>query len=386
MQLDTDRMLAYRDEFPILQQKTYLISHSLGAMPRRADAYLQRFAELWREHGISAWEMEWWELPVKVGDKIGEIIHAPQGTVSMHQNVSLAEAVILSCFEFDGPRRKIVFSELNFPSVMYLYHEQHRVGAEIEMVPAEPDGIRVSLQRLLDAIDERTLLVPISHVLFKSSYVQDVAAVVEKAERVGAYVVADIYQSVGVLPIDVQKWDVHSAMGGSVKWLCGGPGAGFLYVRPDLLPKLRPKLTGWMADAEPFAFRPGPIRYTDSAFRFLNGTPHVPSLYAAQAGYDIIREVGVAAIRQRNVQLAQFLVEAAQENGWPLRCPADPQERGGSVVIDVPDGERVVQELYRRGFQVDYRPGAGIRIGPHFYNTLDECRSLIAAIREIVAV
>ncbi len=380
----SDPLRHVRDQFHILQTKIYLISHSLGAMPRKAQDYWHRFAQLWQEDGIEAWEKEWWALPVSVGNKIARIIGAPEGSVTMHQNVTLAEAVVLSCFNFRGPRRKIVFSALNFPSVMYLYHAQRELGAEIVEVPAASDGIRVSLQKLLDAIDERTLLVPISHVLFKSSYVQDVAAIVEKAERVGAWVVADIYQSVGVMPVDVTKWGVHFAVGGSVKWLCGGPGAGFLYVRPDLQETLRPKLTGWMAHVQPFAFEPGPIRYASDAFRWLNGTPHVPNLYAAQAGYDFVLDIGIETIRKTNVQLSQFLIEKAKEHGWTVRCPENPDERGGAVIIDVPDGERVVRELYRRQFQVDYRPGAGIRIGAHVYNTRDECEALVEAIHDIL--
>ncbi len=379
-----DRLQQIRNQFPILQTQTYLISHSLGAMPRKAIDYWQRFSRLWQEKGIAAWQEEWWALPVTVGNKIARIIGAPEGSVTMHQNVTLAEAVVLSCFNFRGPRRKIVFSSMNFPSVMYLYHAQRELGAEIVEVPAEPDGIRVSVEKLLDAIDERTLLVPISHVLFKSSYVQNVAAIVEKAERVGAWVVADIYQSAGVMPVNVAQWGVHFAVGGSVKWLCGGPGAGFLYVRPDLQESLRPKLTGWMAHENPFAFEPGAIRYADNAFRWLNGTPHVPALYSAQAGYDFILDVGIETIRDANLRLSEFIIEQAKARGWPVRCPENPEERGGTVILDLPRGEHVVERLMQRNIQVDYRSGAGIRIGPHVYNTQEDCEVLIAEIETIL--
>ena len=374
----------YRASFPALQNTVYLISHSLGAMPEQTRSYMNRFLQRWAEEGIRAWELEWWDLPIQVGNKLAALIGAPPGSVSTHQNVTLAEAVILSCFRFDEPRRKIVFSELNFPSVMYLYYAHQELGAEINVVPADADGIGVDIERLLDAIDERTLLVPVSHVLFKSGFVQDIAAIVEKAERVGAYVVADLYQSAGVMPIDVTRWGVHFAVGGSVKWLCGGPGVAYLYVRPDLLPQLCPRLTGWMAHEAPFAFEPGPIRYAQTAFRMLNGTPHVPALYAAQAGYDLISEIGPAAIREWNLKLSEYVIEQARFYGWRLNCPAAPEQRGGTVILDLPDAEQVVRELDRRRIQVDYRPGAGIRIGPHFYNTLEDCEVFIENIRDIL--
>jgi kynureninase len=379
----TDDLLAWRREFPILASTTYMISNSLGAMPRGVYDELNRFADQWATRGVRAWHEGWWEMPISVGDILGDILGAPPGSITMHQNVAIAEAVVLSCFEFSGRRNKVVYTDMNFPSVMYAFEAQKRRGARIEMVKSD-DGVTVDTQKVLDAIDESTLLVPISHVLFRSAFIQDAAAITEKAHKVGAYVVLDVYQSAGCVPVDLTKLGVDFAVGGSVKWLCGGPGAGYLYVRPDLVAKLEPMLTGWQAHQRPFEFEIGPIQYAADQFRFLNGTPHVPSLFSAQSGYKIIREIGVEKIRAKSVRLVNLVMEEARAAGLAITCPADPARRGGTVAIDAPDGQRVCAELLRREIIVDYRPKAGIRVSPHFYSTDDECRAVVAAIREIV--
>ena len=366
-------LAAWRAEFPTLGTTTYLISNSLGAMPRGTSAALEQYAQTWARRGVRAWEEGWWEMPVVVGDMVGAIIGAPKGSVTMHQNVTLAEAVVLSCFEPRGARKRIVFEDGNFPSVQYLYAAQP--GLEVVPVPVE---------RLVDAIDERTLLVPVSHVLFKSAYVQDVPAIVEKAHRVGAHVVLDVYQSAGVMPLDVTALGVDFAVGGCLKWLCGGPGNGFLYVRPDLA-HLKPKLTGWMAHAEPFAFEPPPQRYADGPYRFLNGTPQVPCLYAAVEGLRIVREVGVERIRRHSVQLTERLLRRIDEAGFRSLTPRDAARRGGTVAVDPPDARDVAHRLLERDFLIDYRPGAGIRVSPHFYNTEDECDEVVAEIAALAA-
>ena len=361
-------LAAWRSEFPILGTTTYLISNSLGAMPRGAAAVLAQYAQTWAQRGVRAWEEGWWEMPVTVGNMVAEIIGAPKGTVTMHQNVTLTEAVVLSCFEPRGPRNKIVFEDGNFPSIQYFY-------------AAQPDlrVVRVPVERLVDAIDDQTLLVPISHVLFKTSFVQDVSAIVEKANRVGAHVVLDVYQSAGALPLDVTALGVDFAVGGCLKWLCGGPGNAFLYVRPDLA-HLKPKLTGWLAHADPFGFEPPPTRYTDGPFRFLNGTPSIPSLYAAVEGLRIVREVGLEQIRGHSLRLTDRLLQRIEERGFPSVTPRDAARRGGTVAVDPPDAQAISRRLLERDFLIDYRPGAGIRISPHFYNTEDECDAVIAEI------
>ncbi len=379
-----DELLAYREQFPILAKSTYLINHSLGAMPVGVYKRLNDYAEMWATRGIRAWAEGWWEMPVSTGDKLARILGAPPGSVVMHQNVSVCQSIILSCFDLTGRRNKIVYEALNFPSVMYVYEAHVRgAGARLVEVPSD-DGVTIDTQRMLDAIDEETLLVPISHVIFKSAYIQDVAAIVEKAHSVGAMVVLDVYQSAGTVPFSLRDLEVDFATGGSVKWLCGGPGAGYLYVRPDLHSKLEPKVTGWMAHRAPFAFEPGEIEYAADIHRFLHGSPAIPTLYAAESGYDLINEVGVDRIRSKSVRLTSRIVEMAEQHDWRLNSPRDANQRGGSVIIDLPNAGRVVEELASREVMVDFRPDAGIRIGPHFFNSDEEVSSVIDSMAEIL--
>lgn len=382
----TDPLLIWRDEFPILAQTTYMISHSLAPMPRRAAAALQEYADTWATRGIRAWEEGWWDMPVTCGDLIGRIIGAPPGRVVMHQNVSICQSIVCSCFTWNGPRNKLVTDGLNFPSNDYIYYGLERQGARIVSVAPAADGLTVDTQQILDAIDDQTQLVSISHVAFRSSALQDLAAITERAHAVGAYVVADLYQSAGIVPLDVTALNVDFATGGSVKWLLGGPGAGFLYVRPDLDATLAPQATGWAAHESPFSFAPGPIAYAPDIRRYLNGTPNVPAMYAARSGYEIVNEIGVAAIRAKSKRQTQHLIALADDAGVAVRSPREPQARGGVVILGVPesDGREVVAELGRRGILVDFRPGAGVRIAPHFYTSDDEIAQTVGELRDIL--
>jgi len=377
-----DDLLSWRKEFPILERTVYLISNSLGAMPKQVYDSLKEYSDSWANRGVRAWGDSWWELPVRLGDLLTPILGTGPGEVSFHQNVTLAEAVVLSCFDFAGPRRKIVYTSLEFPSIMYLYQAQRARGAEICIVDSA-DGIKVELERLLASIDDRTLLVPISHVLFKSSYIVDVREVVRQAHRVGALVILDVYQSAGTLPIDVKDLDADFVIGGCLKWLCGGPGAAFLYVRPELRGQLEPKLTGWMAHQSAFAFEPE-LRFRDDAFRFLNGTPHIPCLYAARPGLEILGQVGIERVRAKSMRQTARLMELAGQEGFALTVPEKPEERGGTVAIRPPYDYEVSRELLAREFLVDYRPGAGIRVAPHFYTRDDELEAVVREMRAIV--
>ena len=373
----------WRGEFPILETCTYLVSHSLGAMPRRTSAALQEFADTWSSRGVRAWHEGWWELGRTTGDLLAPILGVERGTISMHQNVSVTMGIIASCFTYDGPRRKIVLTDLEFPTNMYLFEGFRRYGAEIVYVPSE-GSTRTNLDRLLEAIDEHTVLVPLSLVLFRSSYIQNARAVIEKAHRVGAHVILDVYQAAGTIPLEIAALATDFAVGGSVKWLCGGPGAGYLYVRPDLARSLEPGLIGWAAHAEPFAFATGPVVYADGIERFQSGTPNVPALYAARSGYEIVADVGVPAIRETSLRLTRRIMDHATRQGYPLNTPDADAERGGAVIVDVPGGDIVSAELIRRNVIVDYRPGAGIRIAPHFYNTEADIDRAMAVLDDIV--
>ena len=373
----------WRAEFPILDTCTYLVSHSLGAMPRRTSAALQEYADTWSRRGVRAWHEGWWELGRTTGDLLAPILGVERGTISMHQNVSVIMGIIASCFTYDGPRRKIVLTDLEFPTNMYLFEGYRRFGADIVYVPSD-DGMRTNLERLLEAIDERTVLVPLSLVLFRSAFIQDAQAVIDKAHRVGAHVILDVYQAAGTVPLEIGALDADFAVGGSVKWLCGGPGAGYLYVRPDLARRLEPGLVGWAAHAEPFSFATGPIVYADGLERFQSGTPNVPALYAARSGYEIVAEVGVPAIREKSLRLTRRIMDHASRRGYRLNTPPADAERGGAVIVDVPGGDIVSAELIRRNVIVDYRPGAGIRIAPHFYNDDRDIGTAMAVLDEIV--
>jgi kynureninase len=383
----------YRGRFPILGTCTYLINHSLAAMPAAAEDNLREYARTWRERGIRAWADGWWDMPVTVGDQLGRILGAPPGSIVMHQNVTVAEAIVLSCFArpklfgrapavsppalpASGERNRIVYEEANFPSVRYLYQAQ----PDLEVVAVADDSA------IVDAIDERTLLVPISHVLFKNGEIQGVEPIIRRAREAGACVVLDCYQSAGVVPLDLAGLGVDFAVGGSVKWLCGGPGAGWLYVRPDVADRLEPTLVGWQGHARPFAFEPE-LEYASGARRFLTGTPNVPALYAATAGYDVIEEVGVPRIRERSLALTQLLIDLCDEAGLEIVSPREATRRGGTVTVSTPDHAACHHELGERGVICDFRPDpeGGIRLGPHFFNTEDEVRRAVSELTEIVA-
>jgi kynureninase len=364
----------YRSEFPILAETTYLVSHSLGAMPRKAADRLAEFAQEWAERGIRSWSEGWWETPWTVGDQIGRIIGAPPGSTVMHQNVAVAEAVVVSCFRpVDPGRNRVVYERGNFPSVRYLYQAQ----PDLEVVVCESDS------EIVERIDERTLLVPISHVLFKAGEIQDVEPIVRRAHETGARVILDCYQSAGIVPLDVTGLGVEFAVGGSVKWLCGGPGNGWLYVRPDLAEQLEPTYTGWQAHARPFGFEEE-MDYARGTGRFLTGTPNVPAHYAATAGYDLVEEIGVPRIRDNSLRQTQLLIDLTDAAGFEVQSPRDADRRGGTVTVDVPEFAAVHAELAVRGILCDFRPDAGIRLGPHFYNTDGEIRFAVDQIADIL--
>ena len=342
-------------------------------MPQKAAARLAEFAQMWETRGIRAWAEGWWRSPMEVGDQIGRIVGAPAGSTVMHQNVAIAEAIALSCFRPVAPRNRVVYERGNFPSVRYLYQAQ----PDLEVVVCEDDA------EIVERIDERTLLVPISHVLFKDSLIQDVQPIVRRAHEVGAHVILDCYQSAGIVPVDLTALAVDFAVGGSVKWLCGGPANGWLYVRPDLAATLEPTYVGWQAHARPFAFEEE-LERAEGAARFLTGTPNPAAHMAGTAGYDLIEEIGVERIRENSLHQTQLVIELADDAGFEVHSTRDPSRRGGAVIVIVPEAAAVYAELEQRGILGDFRPGAGIRLGPHFFTTDDEIRHAIAQIAEIL--
>ena len=377
-----DPLLQYRREFPILERTTYLVSNSLGAMPRTVADRLAQYVDDWAEHGVRAWTKGWWEMPLKVGDEIAPLIGADAGEVVMQPNVTQAQATVLSALDYSGQRNRIVMSALDFPSVSYVYQGlARRLGAEIVVVPADADGLGLDMDALLSAIDERTRLVAISHVLFKSAYIVDVAAVCRRAHEVGALVSLDSFHAVGVIPVDVKRIGCDFLTGGVLKWLCGGPGGCFLYVAPAVRSKLEPTLTGWQAHARPFAFEPE-MHYAADMYRWLGGTPVIPALYASAEGPKILRRAGIDAIRAKSIRQTTKLIEMADARGFTVRAPRDPARRGGTVAVDMPHAYEMSQYLLARDILVDFRPGAGIRIAPHFYTSDEEVEQVMTAMDE----
>jgi len=380
----TDPLLKWRAEFPILERKAaYLINNSLGAMPRKVYDDLKAYADLWAEEGVVAWK-RWLPMVAETAEMIGKIINAPRGTMIMHQNVSTLTSILLSALEFTPKRNKVVLTELNFPSIVYNWMAQQRRGARVHSVRSQ-DGLTIATEDLLKAIDGSTVAVSLDLVLFRSSALLDVAPVIDAAHRHGAVVILDCYQATGAVPIDVRSVGVDFLIGGSVKWLCGGSGAAYLYAREDLIEKYQPTATGWFSDKRPFDFRVGEIDYAVDAHRFMGGTPSVPALYAARAGYEIIQRVGVPAIRAKSMRQTALLVELAREQGLRVNTPLQPEQRGGTVCVDFEFSEDASLKLIERGFVIDWRPNAGIRISPHFYNSDEECRGIMDEIRNLRA-
>ena len=383
--MSSDKLLQWRGEFPILECCNYLISNSLGAMPRKVYDSLKFYADTWGEHGVSAWGMGWFELPQTVGSKIAPLMGAAQGTVLVHQNASIANSILFGGIDFsDKKRDKVVITDMDFPSDIYVLRRWLPDNMRVHCVKS-PDGIAIDTDELLDAIDDKTRLVSVSHVLFRSAYIMPAKAIVDKAHRVGAQVVFNGYHSVGVIPVDVRALNVDYYIGGVLKWLCGGPGGVFMYARPDLLTSLEPKVTGWFAHQAPFAFDVENLELRTDAFRLMNGTPGIASLHAIQPGVDIIAEIGVAAIRQKSIRQTSLIIDLADAAGYEVASPRDPATRAGTVTVNPPQAYEVSCEMLARGIKIDYRPNAGIRMAPHFYNTDDEITQAMTAMGEILA-
>lgn len=381
-----DPLLRFRDEFPILARTNYLISNSLGAMPRGAAEGLRRYAESWATRGVRAWGDPapdgWWEMPVATGDLLAPLLGVGKGEVTFHQNVTIASALFLSCLDFRGERNRLVVIDVDFPSLQYLYHRHP--DAQVVTVKS-PDGLGVDLDELCAAIDERTRLVAVSHVLFRSSFIVDAEKVARRCKAVGATLLLDVFQSAGTMPLRAKDWGVDAVTGGCLKWLCGGPGNAYLWVNPSLWTTLRPRLTGWQAHPRPFAFEPGPMEPRTDAWRFLTGTPNVPALFAASAGLEILAAAGPDAIRAKSTRQTSRLIALAEAAGWKVNASRDPARRGGTVAVEMPHAPHVAAELNARDVCCDYRPGAGVRFSPHFYTRDDELDAAVDAVKEILA-
>ncbi len=376
-----------RERFPILERTNYLASHSLGAVPKATEASLNRYFQEWASEGIQAWDGPWWAMIARFGHAVSDLLHAPRGTVVPMENVTRGFAAVASSLDWQTktpsgrPKNKVVITSLEFiTSYPFWQGWADLVGARLVQVESE-DGITVPIERLLAAIDDETLLVPTSHVYFRSGAIQDLRAVATRARHVGAYVIGDGYQAVGIVPMNLRDLGVDFYVGGSHKWLCGGPGAGFLYVREDLIGKLAPKFTGWFGIANPFEYEPTTrFRPADGVMRFMAGTPSVPGLYAAIEGLATVGEVGIEKIRAHSIALTKTLVAEAEARGFKLGSPKDPHARSGMVCVDFPGAKAATDALAAQKILVDYRPSCGIRISPHFYNGADDLAKFWTAV------
>lgn len=378
-----DPLLRWRDEFPTLETTLHFVSHSLGAMPRGVEKALAEYALAWKTRGIRAWEERWMRLPTDLGNVLAGILGAEAGTVSMHENVTVAQAIALSALSFDPPRNRLVCTDQDFPSVLYLYQGLQRRGVEVVQVRAR-EGFRIEEQDIVAAIDERTAVVAVSHVLFRTSQILDLAPVVARARSAGAMTLIDAYQAVGTVPVDVTALGVDLVTGGSIKWLCGGPGASYLYASPRVRERLQPALTGWFAHENPFAFDSGPMRWDRGARRFWTGTPGIPGFAAARPGCEIVASVGVPAIREKSLRQTERLMSWAEAYGFRLVSPREASRRGGTVVLDVPGAADVCAALLASDVLLDHRTGVGLRLAPHFYTSDEEIDLVMERVRHEV--
>ncbi len=387
---DEADLLAARSEFPTLEKGVHLISHSLGAVPKKARVYANQFLDEWENESINAWHL-WLPAVRSLGDLVGSVLGVAPNTVAMLPNVSTVQSFVASCFAFGDyapksgrfkGKNKIVYDDLNFSTVHYVWREQARRGAEVVVVESR-DGIHPPTEELLAAIDDKTLIVPISHVLFRSSGMYDAKRIIDRAHEVGALVLLDCYQSAGTVPLDLAKWDCDMACGGSVKWACGGPGAAYLYVKPELLEHLSPMSTGWFGHAEPFAFDMGPMRYAADAWRMIGGTMAIPAIYTARAGWETIARLGVDRIRKKSLRQTRLLRDLVESRGFKVNTPHDDNARGGTICFDFDGADVVSRELSRRKFFHDYRPRCGLRVSPHFYTTDEELARFMSELDEV---
>lgn len=373
--------LELRAQFPILADSTYLVSHSMGAAPLGARAALEEYWNEWAEDGPEAWE-RWLPRIAQIADGIGRIIEAAPGTLFLGPNVSVLQAAIATCLDFRGQRNEVVYESLQFPSLTYVWREWERYGAVVRVAHSD-DGRWVPTERIVETISEKTAIAVISHAYYVSGALADLAAIAARCRDAGALLCVDAYQTTGVYPYSVRSLDLDLVTGGSHKWLCGGPGCAWIYVKPSLLERFHPAVTGWMAHARPFAFEEAPIVHAPSMYRFGNGTPSIPAYVAAQAGHDFIATIGVEKIRERNVRLTDAIAQLALERGLTVNSPLDSARRTGWIGIDFDGAEDACRQLIERRIFVDYRPGCGIRVGPHVYTADEEIDSFFRAIDTI---
>ncbi len=379
--LEHAELAEYRAEFPILQRKTYMNSCSLGALSSRAMQGLAQFMETWNEWGAHAWYEIWMGEIAKVREQFASIIGAQPHEVAIAPSVSVALSSIATALDY-SKRNKVVMADMDFPTLAYQWLVKERLGVECHFVES-PDRIYTPPELFEEAVDSRTALVATSRVFFTSGYIQDVRSVADIAHKHGAYVLIDDYQGTGQIPIDVVAQDIDFLVTGTLKWLMGGPGLALVYIREGLIPHLQPTITGWFGHREQFKFKTREFEFRGDAARVEMGTPAVPTIYTANGGLSIVKEISVERICERTRYLTNDLIARAREKGWTVRAPQEPERRSSIVMLELDRPEDIVKELVARNIITDFRPGL-LRVSPYFYNTIEENAIVIEAVAEIL--
>ncbi len=379
--LEHPELLSYRAEFPILQRKTYLNSCSLGALSERSMSNVAQFMEIWNEWGAHAWYEIWMGEIAKARQKFASIIGAQVHEVAIAPNVSVALSSIASAIDY-GERNKVVMADMDFPTLPYQWLVKEPQGVECCFVES-PDRIYVPAELFEPVIDSKTALVATSRVFYTSGYIQDIRAVADIAHKHGAYILVDDYQGTGHIPINVNALDIDFLVTGTLKWLMGGPGLAFVYVREGLIPALKPTITGWFGHRDQFQFKTREFDFRPDAARVEMGTPAMAAVYAAHGGLDIVQEVSVESICERTRYLTNDLIARVRERGWSARVPQEPECRTSIVMLEFAQPQEIVKALADRNIITDSRPGL-LRLSPYFYNTIEENAIVVDAIAEIL--
>ena len=374
-------LVTYRSEFPILQRKTYMNSCSLGALSNRSMQNMEQFMEMWNEWGAHAWYEIWMGEIAKARQKFATIIGADPGEVAIAPNVSTALSSIASALDY-SKCNNVVMADMDFPTLAYQWLVKKRLGVECRFVES-PDRVYVPPELFESAVDDRTALVATSRVFFTSGYIQDIRRIADIAHKCGAYILVDDYQGTGQIPINVDAQDIDILVTGSLKWLMGGPGLAFVYIREGLIPSLEPTIAGWFGHRDQFQFKTREFEFRPDAARIEMGTPATAAVYAANGGLDIVQEISVERICERTRYLTNDLIARAREHGWGVRAPLEPEQRSSIVMLELERPEEIVKELVVRNIITDSRPGL-LRVSPYFYNTIEENAVVIDAIAEIL--
>ncbi len=379
--LEHPELLLYRDEFPLLHKKTYLNSCSLGALSQRSMNNVAQFLAQWNEWGAHAWYELWLDEIAQVRKKFADLIGAQVHEVAIAPNVSTALSVIASALDY-STRNSVVMTDMDFPTLGHQWLVKERLGVESRFV-ASPDRIGVPAEAFAAAVDEQTALVATSRVFYTSGYIQDIRAIADIAHKHGAYMLVDDYQGTGQLPLNVVAQDIDFLVTGSLKWLMGGPGLAFVYIREGLIPTLEPTVAGWFGQRDQFEFQVQSSHFRPDAARVEMGTPAMAAVYAAHGGLDIVLEASVESICERSRYLTNDLIARSREHGWTVRAPQEPELRSSIVMLELEEPQVLVKELLARNIVTDYRPGL-LRISPYFYNTIEENAVIVDAIAEIL--